>query len=183
VAWDPKTYLAYGAERTRPAADLLARVPLQSPARVADLGCGPGNSTALLRARWPNAEIDAIDFSPEMLKDARSSGVSARFIEADIAHWVPEAPYDLLYSNAALQWVPGHEALLPRLLSFVRPGGALAIQVPRNFDELCHRLIREAVADPFMKIDRALSSFGGKIGRLVVDAYGHAYSPVSFGLV
>jgi trans-aconitate 2-methyltransferase len=147
MAWDPKTYLAFGAERTRPAADLLARVPLQAPGRIADLGCGPGNSTALLRARWPDAEIDAIDCSPEMLKDARESGVSARFLEADIARWTPQAPYDLLFSNAALQWVPGHETLLPRLFSFVRPGGALAVQVPRNFDEFCHRLIREAVAD------------------------------------
>jgi trans-aconitate 2-methyltransferase len=121
---------------------------LLSPLRVADLGCGPGNSTALLRARWPEAEIDAIDNSPEMLKDARASGVAARFIEADIAQWTPTAPYHLIYSNAALQWVPGHERLLPRLRSFVRPGGALAVQVPRNFDEFCHRLIREAVVDP-----------------------------------
>ena len=73
MGWDPKTYLAYGAERTRPAADLLARVPLERPRRVADLGCGPANSTALLRARWPDAEIDAIDFAPEMLADARKS--------------------------------------------------------------------------------------------------------------
>ena len=148
MAWDPKTYLAYGAERTRPAADLLARVPLASANRVADLGCGPGNSTALLRARWPDAEIDAIDVSPEMLKDARASGVKARFVEADIATWVPKDAYDVIYSNAALQWVPEHAALFPRLLSFVRKGGALAVQVPRNFDEACHRLIREAVANP-----------------------------------
>ena len=148
MAWDPKTYLAFGAERTRPAADLLARIALEKPQRVADLGCGPGNSTALLRARWPDAEIDAIDFAPEMLKDARASGVDARFIEANIETWRPEAPYDVIYSNAALQWLTGHETLLPRLFSFVRPGGAFAVQVPRNFDELCHRLIREAVADP-----------------------------------
>jgi len=148
MAWDPKTYLAFGAERTRPAEDLLARIPVGRPERVADLGCGPGNSTALLRSRWPDAEIDAIDFAPEMLTDARSSGVDARFIEADIETWRPGVQYDVIYSNAALQWLPGHESLLPRLFSFVRPGGALAVQVPRNFDELCHRLIREAVADP-----------------------------------
>ena len=147
MAWDPKTYLAYGAERTRPAADLLARVALAAPKRVADLGCGPGNSTALLRARWPEAELDGIDSSPEMLNDARATRVAARFLEADIAQWTPEAPYDAIYSNAALQWVGDHESLFPRLLSFVRPGGALAIQVPVNFDEPGHRLIREAVAD------------------------------------
>jgi len=148
MAWDPATYLAFGAERTRPAADLLARIPLASPKRVVDLGCGPGNSTALLRARWPEAAIDAIDFSSEMLKDARKSGADARFIEADIAEWTPDAPYDVVYSNAALQWVGDHETLVPRLLSFVAPGGVLAIQVPRNFDEPCHQLIREAVGDP-----------------------------------
>ena len=148
MAWDPKTYLAFGAERTRPAADLLARVPLATPKRVADLGCGPGNSTALLRARWPDADIDGIDLSDEMLRDARASGVDARFLQADLANWTPEEPYDVIYSNAALQWLGDHETLLPRLFSYVAPGGALAVQVPRNFDELCHRLIREAVGDP-----------------------------------
>ena len=148
MGWDPKTYLAFGVERTRPAYDLLARVPLEQPRRVADLGCGPGNSTALLRARWPDAEIDAIDFAPEMLADARKSGVDARFIQADIAQWTPDAPYDVIYSNAALQWLGNHESLLPRLVSLVRPGGVLAVQVPRNFDEHCHVLIRRAVSDP-----------------------------------
>jgi len=148
MGWDPKTYLAFGAERTRPAADLLARVPVAEPRRVADLGCGPGNSTALLRARWPEAEIDAIDFAPEMLADARKSGVDARFIEADIATWTPDGSYDVIYSNAALQWLGDHETLLPRLLSFVRPGGVFAVQVPRNFEEHCHVLLRQAVSDP-----------------------------------
>jgi trans-aconitate 2-methyltransferase len=148
MGWDPKTYLAFGAERTRPAADLLARVPLEQPRRVADLGCGPGNSTALLRARWPDAEIDAIDFAPEMLADARKSGVDARFVQADIAEWTPDEPYDVIYSNAALQWLANHERLLPRLVSFVRPDGVLAVQVPRNFEEHCHVLLRRAVSDP-----------------------------------
>lgn len=148
MGWDPKTYLAFGAERTRPAADLLARVPLERPRRVADLGCGPGNSTALLRARWPEAQIDAIDFAPEMLADARKTGVDARFMQADIADWRPEEPYDVIYSNAALQWLPEHQTLLPRLFSFVRAGGTLAVQVPRNFEERCHVLLRQAVSDP-----------------------------------
>jgi trans-aconitate 2-methyltransferase len=148
MGWDPKTYLAFGAERTRPAADLLARVPASEPRRVADLGCGPGNSTALLRARWPEAEIDAIDFAPEMLADARMSGIDARFIEADISKWTPDEKYDVIYSNAALQWLADHETLMPRLLSFVRPGGVLAVQVPRNFEEHCHLLLRQAVRDP-----------------------------------
>lgn len=148
MAWDPKTYLSFGAERTRPAAELLARVPLETASRVADLGCGPGNSTALLRARWPKAEIDAIDSSAEMLKEARASGLDAHLIEADIAQWTPEAPYDLIYSNAALQWLGNHDMLFPWLLTFLRPGGVLAVQVPRNSDELCDRIIRQATSDP-----------------------------------
>jgi trans-aconitate 2-methyltransferase len=147
MAWDPKTYLAFGSERTRAASDLLARIPLAAPKRVADLGCGPGNSTALLRARWPQAQIDAIDVSPEMLDEARASGIDARFISADIAAWEPDGLYDVIYSNAALQWLRGHEALIPRLFSFVAPGGTLAIQVPRNYDEVCQVLVREVVAD------------------------------------
>lgn len=148
MAWDPKTYLTFAAERTRPAADLLARIAVAAPERVADLGCGPGNSTALLRARWPGAAIDAIDLSPEMLRDARASGVDARFIAADIAQWRPDGLYDVVYSNAALQWLGDHEQLFPRLFSFVAPGGVLAIQMPRNYDEVCQVLVRETVADP-----------------------------------
>jgi trans-aconitate 2-methyltransferase len=148
MAWDPKTYLAFGAERTRPASDLLARISVQAPKRVADLGCGPGNSTALLRARWPDAEIVGIDSSPEMLRDARSSGVAARFVEGDIASWAPDEPFDVIFSNAVLQWLGDHERLIPRLFSFVKPGGVFAFQVPRNYDEVCQVLVREATADP-----------------------------------
>jgi trans-aconitate 2-methyltransferase len=148
MSWDPKTYLAFGAERTRPTSDLLARIPLLAPKRVVDLGCGPGNSTALLRARWPDAEITGVDSSPEMLRDARASGVAARFIEADITAWTPEEPYDVVFSNAVLQWLGDHESLIPRLFSFVRPGGVFAFQMPRNYDEVCQVLVREAIADP-----------------------------------
>jgi trans-aconitate 2-methyltransferase len=147
MAWDPKTYLSFGAERTRAASDLLARIPLAVANRIADLGCGPGNSTALLRARWPDAEIVGVDSSAEMLRDARASGVRARFIEADITQWTPDEPYDLVFSNAVLQWIGDHESLVPRLFSFVRPGGVLAFQVPRNYDEVCQVLVREAIAD------------------------------------
>ena len=148
MAWDPKTYLAFGAERGRAASDLLARIGVEAPARVADLGCGPGNSTALLRARWPNADIDGIDVSPEMLSAARASGVDARLIQCDIATWTPDRPYDVIFSNAALQWLGDHETLFPRLLSYVVPGGVLAVQVPRNYDELCQVLVRKLAAKP-----------------------------------
>src|SRR5688500_18558939 len=148
MGWDPKTYLAFGAERTRPAADLLARVPLGRPRRVADHGCGPGNSTTLLRARWPAAEIDAIDFAPEMLADERKSGVDPRSLQAGIAEWTQYEPYDVIDSNAALQWLGDRAGLLPRLVSLIRPGRVLAVQVPCNFAEHCHVLLRRAVSDP-----------------------------------
>ncbi len=144
MAWDPKTYLDFGAERTRPAIDLLARVAGEAPARVADLGCGPGNSTALLAARWRDAAIDGIDNSQDMLAAARNSPVHANWILSDVAQWAPELRYDVIFSNATLQWLPGHRALLPRLMGFLAQGGTFAMQVPRNFDQPCHTLIRAA---------------------------------------
>lgn len=147
MTWDPKIYLAFGGERTRPAAELVARVPVESPKRVADLGCGPGNSTALLAARWPRAEIDGIDNSSAMLAAARKSGVPARWIEADVARWAPDCDYDVIYSNATLQWVSDHETLLPRLVSFLAPEGMLAFQVPRNFGLPSHTIAQDLAKD------------------------------------
>jgi trans-aconitate 2-methyltransferase len=143
VTWDPKTYLAFGGERTRPGAELVARVPVESPKRIADLGCGPGNSTALLVARWPHAQIDGIDNSPEMLAAAQESGIPARWTKDDVASWTPDCDYDVIYSNATLQWVSDHETLLPRLVSFLAPGGVLAFQVPRNFGLPSHIIAQD----------------------------------------
>jgi trans-aconitate 2-methyltransferase len=146
MAWDPKTYLNFGAERTRPAAELLARIPCERPARVIDLGCGPGNSTALLAQRWPDADLEGLDSSPEMLAEARASGLRARWALGDVSTWTPDAPFDVVFSNATLQWVGDHAKLLPKLMSHVRAGGALAIQVPNNFDDPCHALIHDVAA-------------------------------------
>lgn len=161
MAWDPKVYMAFGAERTRPAAELLARIPLENPARVADLGCGPGNSTALLAARWMQAEIVGIDNSPEMLAEAKQTGVPARWQQADVSSWTPDAPQDLIYSNATLQWVPDHAKLLPRLMSHLVPGGFFAFQVPMNFTEPCHTLIHDvANAGPWAAKLAKVRDFG-----------------------
>jgi trans-aconitate 2-methyltransferase len=147
VTWDPKTYLAFGGERTRPAAELVARIPVEAPKHIVDLGCGPGNSTAMLALRWPDAEIDGIDNSPDMLSAARESGVRARWIEADVPQWVPDRNYDLIYSNATLQWVSNHESLLPRLISFLAPGAVFAFQVPRNFGFPSHTIAQDLAKD------------------------------------
>ncbi len=148
--WNPDLYRRFEDERTRPARDLLARVPLESPRRVVDLGCGPGNSTELLAERFPAAEVVGIDNSAAMLDSARERLPGCRFELADIAGWTPDEAPDLIYANAALQWVAHHERLLPRLLGVLAPGGVLAVQMPDNRDEPTHRAMRElAVLPPF----------------------------------
>jgi len=146
MSWHPQRYLAFDDHRTRPAADLLARVPLADPERVVDLGCGPGNSTALLTARWPQAKVVGVDNAPTMLAAARERDITAEWLEADIATWTPDAPVDLLFSNAVLQWLPDHRTLLPRLLRQLRPGGVLAVQMPRNFHAPSHTTVHEMAA-------------------------------------
>lgn len=148
MAWDAGQYLKFGEERTQPARDLLARVPLASPRRVVDLGCGPGNSTALLIQRWPEAEVTGIDSSPAMLEQARRDYPKGHWVEADIGAWSPAEAHDLVFSNAALQWVPDHARVFPALLDTLSPGGVLAVQMPRNYDAPTHALLREMAAHP-----------------------------------
>jgi trans-aconitate 2-methyltransferase len=145
--WDAKQYLRFGAERTRSAFDLLARIDLATPRRIVDLGCGPGNSTALLRERWPDAEITGLDSSADMLEAARRDHAGIDFVVGDIAEWTPDDGYDLVFSNAALQWVSDHERLLPRLIKAVAPEGVLAVQMPSNYDFATHRLMRQVAAE------------------------------------
>lgn len=146
MSWNPSVYLTYADERTRPAADLLTRVPAENPQRVADLGCGPGNSTTLLVGRWPRAKIEGVDSSPQMIEAAKKSGVAADFTLADLASWKPDAPYDVVFSNATYQWLPDHRALLPRLMGFVAKGGTFAFQVPNNQYSPSHTLMRDVAA-------------------------------------
>jgi trans-aconitate 2-methyltransferase len=143
LTWDSAQYCRFGDNRTRPAAELLARVPLQQMETVVDLGCGPGNSTMLLAYRWPMAKIIGVDNSSEMLDDARKRLPTITFELRDIATWAPVGPLDLVFSNAALQWLPNHDALLPRLLRHLRPGGFLALQMPANYDAPSHTAMNE----------------------------------------
>jgi len=148
--WQPELYARYGDERLQPVLDLLARVPLDRPARIVDLGCGAGASTAPLVARWPEAEVVGIDTSPAMITEARAKVSGARFEIADGAVWEPEAPVDLVISNATLQWIPDHRTLLPKLMAWLAPGGVLAVQMPDTLDEPSHALMREVAGDaPF----------------------------------
>ena len=145
--WDPKQYLAFGRERMQPALDLLARVPLESPATVYDLGCGPGTVTKVLKARWPQATLAGVDSSEEMLERARAEDPDIDWSAADLNEWRPGAPTDLLYSNAALHWLDDHGSLFPHLMSQLGPGGCLAAQMPRNWHAASHTSITEIVRD------------------------------------
>ncbi|MGB7098982.1 MAG: trans-aconitate 2-methyltransferase [Xanthobacteraceae bacterium] len=138
--WNARQYLKFEDERTRPPRDLLAQVPLQRPRLVVDLGCGPGNSTELLVERFPQSEVIGLDSSPDMLRKARERLPQCKFVEADIATWTPEEHTDLLFANAALQWVPDHPRVLRRLLEALPPGGVLAVQMPDNTNEPANML-------------------------------------------
>jgi trans-aconitate 2-methyltransferase len=142
MGWDNRQYLKFADERTRAAFELLARVPLAGAEHVVDLGCGPGNSTALLRDRFPNAELVGVDSSADMLARARRDYPGLTWVQADAAGFAPARPVDLLYANALLQWLPDHAALVPSLFARLAPGGVLALQMPRNFAEPSHRLMR-----------------------------------------
>jgi trans-aconitate 2-methyltransferase len=144
--WSARQYLKFEDERTRPPRDLLAQVPLQNPRLVVDLGCGPGNSTELLVARFPQSEIIGLDSSPDMLRKARERLPGVTFVEADIATWTADPRPDLLFANASFQWIPNQTQVLRRLLEALPPGGVLAVQMPDNTREPSHVLQREVVA-------------------------------------
>jgi trans-aconitate 2-methyltransferase len=148
AVWDPAQYLRFAGERLRPALDLLAQIPLETPARVVDLGCGAGNVTAILAQRYPGADVGGIDASPAMLERARRAVPAGRFEQADFFTWQPATPIDLIYSNAALQWVDRHASLFPRLLALVAPGGALAVQMPAMHDTPLRQIPYELAQTP-----------------------------------
>jgi trans-aconitate 2-methyltransferase len=141
--WNSDQYLRFAQERTQPAVDLATRIALTAPRRVIDLGCGPGNSTAVLARRWAKAEITGLDSSAAMLGSARETHPTWTWFQHDIASWRAEEPFDVVFSNAALQWVSNHAGQFPRLFDQVAPGGVLAIQMPANLDAPPHRLMRE----------------------------------------
>jgi trans-aconitate 2-methyltransferase len=147
MSWSAAQYVKFEEERTRPVRDLVQRIPLAQAESAADIGCGPGNSTEVLRARYPEARIAGVDSSPDMIAAARKRLPDIAFEIADIREWRTKEPLDVILANAALQWIPGHETLLPALIGKLRPGGALAVQTPDNLEEPSHRLMREVAAE------------------------------------
>lgn len=146
--WDADLYMRFGNERTQPSIDLLARVALEQPKRIIDLGCGPGNSTTLLSRRWPEARVTGFDNSPEMIAAARRAAPEGDWQLGDIATWVADEPYDLVFSNATLQWLPDHANLYPRLFAQVAPGGAFAVQIPVFHTTALQRVLLALAAEP-----------------------------------
>jgi trans-aconitate 2-methyltransferase len=174
--WSPEQYLKFEDERTRPPRELLARVPLQTPRRVVDVGCGPGNSTELLHERFPQAQTIGLDSSPAMLRKARERLPDCLFLEADICNWVPEAGTDLLFGNAVFQWLPDHPAILRRLLESLQEGGVLAVQMPDNTREPANALQQEVAANgPWAK---DLASAVPRSDLLSSEAYYDLLRPV-----
>jgi trans-aconitate 2-methyltransferase len=149
MSWDPAQYLKYASERMRPALDLMARVPVEAPGTIVDLGCGTGNVTRILALRWPQARVIGVDNSTAMLAVARAStrGEARReWITADLATWTPAEPADIVFSNAALHWHDDHAALFPRIFGWVAPGGALAVQMPAQYAAPSHAALAAVVS-------------------------------------
>jgi trans-aconitate 2-methyltransferase len=147
MSWSPEQYLAFEEERTRAVRDLVRAIPQTDAPRAVDLGCGPGNSTEVLAARFPRAEVTGVDSSPEMIAVARRRLPHLQFELAEIETWDGAAPFGVILANAVLQWVSDHATLLPRLAEKLAPGGSLALQMPDNLDQPSHRLMREVAAE------------------------------------
>ena len=130
ATWNPGQYLKFASERTQPSVDLASKIRIAAPRNVLDVGCGPGNSTRVLRERWPNARIVGLDNSAEMIAQARRDYPEGEWLMADAATFDAPGQYDVVFSNAALQWIGDYESLLPRLMRAVAPGGCLAVQLP-----------------------------------------------------
>ncbi len=143
MVWDPQQYLKFSGHRLRPAVDLLMRIPEIPMKSAADLGAGAGNVTKLIKERWPNAAVVAVEGSAEMVAAGRKAAADVEWVQEDLGRWQPLQKFDLIYSNAALHWLPDHAHLFPALMEKLAPGGMLAVQMPRNFTAPSHLLIGE----------------------------------------
>jgi trans-aconitate 2-methyltransferase len=172
TSWNPNSYLKFGDERTRPAVDLVSRVALDSPQTVIDLGCGPGNSTQVVRQRWPHAQVIGLDSSSEMIASAAESYPDQRWVLGGLQEWHADVRQDLVFSNAALQWVPEHIALTQRLFSQVAEGGALAFQIPSAEYSPVRSFIEDIAGDPAWasRMDAALSALTMEAPGVYYDA-------------
>lgn len=169
MSWSAQQYSKFENERNRPVLDLLAHIPTENVYTAADIGCGPGNSTELLLAKYPQARVIGMDSSEDMIAAARKRLPDIRFDVADISTWEEKGPFDIILANAALQWVPDHSNIFPELINKLSPGGSLAVQMPDNFDEPSHRLMREVASSGPWK--EKLSSSSTRVKRETAEWY------------
>jgi trans-aconitate 2-methyltransferase len=175
--WNPDQYLKFNEERSRPAMDLCARIASPSPAWILDVGCGTGNSTAILRERWPSAHILGLDNSAEMIERARQDHPEGDWVLADASCFTAPGRFDIVFSNAALQWLPDHDQLLPSLFSLLAPGGVLAVQVPVNTGSpLWQAVLAQAGREPWK---RRLAGMARSPMALEARAYYEILAPLA----
>ncbi len=174
--WSAQQYLKFEDERTRPVTDLIARIPLEEPAVIVDIGCGPGNSTEELKKRWSQAKLSGFDTSPDMIEKAQARLPDVAFSLQDATQYVPETQVDLLFSNAVFQWVPDHIQHLQRMLKGLKKGAVLAVQMPDNWNEPSHRMMREVAKDSrwIERLNKA-----ARPPMPTVNAYYDALAPLS----
>ena len=141
--WNPKQYNKYAEERARPAKDLIAQISLENPKVIYDLGCGPGSVTNALQEKWPGAKLTGIDNSEQMLEKAKSTYPTIKWEQASISDWKPDEAADLIFSNAALHWIPDHPAVIKSVFESLNSGGVFAMQVPNNFKLPSHQSLYE----------------------------------------
>ena len=170
--WNPSLYLKFGRERLQPTVDLVSRIDREQPQRILDIGCGPGNSTAVLRNRWTEAEITGLDSSPAMIERARESGIEADWIIADASTARFPGAWDLIFSNAAYQWIAGQSELFHKLRSNLIPGGVMAAQIPLFMEMPMSRIISEEAIKPRW-------GFSGDFGRLMIHSREEYYDILS----
>ncbi len=175
--WDPQQYLKFKNERTQPSVDLVARVRIDHPNTIIDIGCGPGNSTQVLYQRWPNAEITGVDNSREMIEKARRDYPHQKWLLADASKLELDRTYDVVFSNAVLQWIPDHDLLIPRLFAIVNPKGSLAIQVPANNESPVHRALLTVSSRG--KWSRFISGAERQLTYRTAEYYYNILSPLS----
>ncbi|MES2032593.1 MAG: methyltransferase domain-containing protein [Pseudomonadota bacterium] len=146
-SWDPAVYERYKTYRDRPALDLMVQLPTRDFREIWDLGCGTGEHAALLAARHPGARVHGLDSSPQMLEQARKREAQVDWVLAGVADFAPTEAPDLVFTNAALQWLPDHANLFPRLARTLAPGGVFACQMPMAFETEHHRILRETAEE------------------------------------
>ena len=154
IQWDSQLYLRYERERTQPSIDLASRIDLDSPAAIIDLGCGPGNSTRVLRERWPAAHITGLDSSTAMIEKARQTSDAIDWRIGDIQTWYEPNRFDLIFANASLHWIDDHESLTKRLLESAKPSGVFAFQMPALYNQPVAQAIHDVSESPAWKSHR-----------------------------